>query len=229
VLDFILYSSDITVQQAVLMIIFSLVVILISMTVHEFAHGLVAYKMGDDTAKLSGRLTLNPFKHIDPLGFFWFILIGVGWAKPVPVNPLKFKKYRTGMRLVSIAGVGANFILGLIASIIYAVLLATVGIGGEAVFYVYLLLELFMITNSALILFNLLPIFPLDGFNFVTTFMKGDNKFIKFNMRYGYTLLIGIILVSSLFSMMFGIDLFSLYLSLINDLIYTPITLLGVL
>lgn len=222
-LDTLVNSSNLTIQQAVLLVVFSLVVILISLSVHEFAHAFVAYKMGDDTPREAGRLTLNPFKHIDPSGFFWFLLIGVGWAKPVPINPLKFKKYKTGTRLVSVAGIIANFVLGLISAIIYAILHATIGESSEAIGYVYLLLDSFMMVNSALVLFNLLPFYPLDGFTFITTFMKSENKYIKFNMKYGHLVLLGIILVGSL------IFIFDFYLMLIYLFIYWPITLLGVL
>ena len=222
-LDTLVNSSNLTIQQAVLLVVFSLVVILISLSVHEFAHAFVAYKMGDDTPREAGRLTLNPFKHIDPSGFFWFLLIGVGWAKPVPINPLKFKKYKTGTRLVSVAGIIANFVLGLISAIIYAILHATIGESSEAIGYVYLLLDSFMMVNSALVLFNLLPFYPLDGFTFITTFMKSENKYIKFNMKYGHLVLLGIILVGSV------IFIFDFYLMLIYLFIYWPITLLGVL
>ena len=86
----------------------------IAMSIHEFAHAKVAYILGDDTAKLSGRLTLNPLAHISPIGLVCFLLVGYGWATPVPVNPLRFKKYRLGMFLVSIAGVITNFIFAFI-------------------------------------------------------------------------------------------------------------------
>lgn len=222
-------DSELSIQQAVLIIVFSLVVIFVSLAVHEFAHAFAAYKMGDDTAKQAGRLTLNPFKHIDPVGFVWFLLIGVGWARPVPINPVKFKKYRTGTRIVSLAGVMANFLLGLVAAIIYAILFAVVRFESEEISYIGILLEYFMVVNSALCLFNLLPIYPLDGFTFITTFMKSENKFIKFNLRYGSLILIGVLLFSGIFSMFFPIDLLSSYLSILYDFVYIPITWLGVL
>lgn len=224
-----IFNPNLTAQELVLSLVFGLVVIFISLAVHEFAHAFVAYKMGDDTARLSGRLTLNPTKHIDGFGLFSFLLIGVGWAKPVPINPLKFKKYRTGIRLVSVAGIGANFILGLISAIIHAILLATVGITNEVVNYIYLLLQMFMMANSALILFNLLPIFPLDGYNFMVSFIKKENKFTKYMMRYGSLILIGILIFDSIIAMMFDFYLLDWFLSLINSHIYIPIVGLGVM
>ena len=92
------------------MFLISVVVFFISLAMHEFAHGFVAYKMGDPTPKMAGRVTLNPFKHLDLMGFLFFIFFGFGWAKPMPVNPLNFKKYKKGVRLVSIAGVLTNFL-----------------------------------------------------------------------------------------------------------------------
>ncbi|MFQ6751932.1 MAG: site-2 protease family protein [Clostridia bacterium] len=224
-----LFDTELSMPQAVLIMVFSLVVIFVSLAIHEFAHAFAAYKMGDDTAKMAGRLTLNPLKHIDPMGFFWFLLIGVGWAKPVPINPIKFKKYRTGTRIVSIAGILANFLLGLLAAILYAILGATVGFVSEAMFYVSIFLQYFMIINSALVLFNLLPVYPLDGFTFITTFMKGENKYIKFNLKYGSLILIGLLLFSGIFSVMFPIDLLDFYLTIVYNFVYTPITWLGVL
>ena len=129
---------------------------------------------------------------------------------------------------VSIAGVLTNFLLGLVAAIIYAILLSTVGVGGVAIQYVYLLLQYFMIVNSMLTLFNLLPIMPLDGFNFIATFLRPDNKFVKWNERRGMRTLFTIIIVCLFVEILVGIDFFSLYLNLIHDFIYIPIALLGV-
>lgn len=224
-----LYVGDLTVQEAVLSIVFCLVAIFIAMTVHEFAHAFVAYKMGDDTAKKMGRLTLNPLQHIDPMGLIWFMIIGVGWAKPVPINPIKFRKYKVGTRLVSIAGVLANFILGLVCAIIYGILNGIIGVGGEAILYVNMLLVLFMTVNGALVMFNLLPFYPLDGFTFITTFMHSENKYIKFNLRHGSQLLIGILLGASVFTLLFGFDIFGLYLSIVEIFYWFIIMFMGVL
>lgn len=223
-----LFSEGMSGQQAVAMFLISIFVFFISLTIHELAHGFAAYKMGDLTAKIDGRLSLNPIKHLDMSGFLAFMLIGVGWAKPVPVNPLNFKKYKTGMRWVSIAGVLANFLLGLVAAIIYAILLATVGFAGTAMYYVEMLLIYFMMVNSMLALFNLLPFMPLDGFNFISTFLKSDNKFVKWNERKGISTVFTIIIVCLLIEILTGFDFFAYYLRLIYNFIYVPIALLGV-
>lgn len=222
-----LFSNGLTAKEAVIIFLISIFVFFISLTVHELAHGFVAYKMGDLTAKVDGRLTLNPIKHLDLGGFLAFLLMGVGWAKPVPVNPLNFKKYKTGMRWVSIAGILANILLGLLCAIIYAILLATVGFANTAMSYVGLILLYFMQVNGMLALFNLLPFVPLDGFNFISTFLKPDNKFVRWNERKGVTIIFAIIFGSLLIEILTGIDIFGTYLNLMYRFIYMPIALLG--
>ena len=227
-LYYILFNSNLTAEEAVIHFLITIFVYLISLTVHEFSHAFAAYKMGDPTAKSMGRLTLNPFKHIDLIGFLFFIFLGVGWAKPVPINPLNFKKYRKGTRIVSIVGIISNFVMGLLAAGICAILFSTVGVGGIALAYVYDILFYFMLVNSFLALFNLLPIPPLDGFNFISSFMKAENKFLKFMLKNGYKIFISILIVSLLTDILFGVDILTLYLSLLYDYVYLPISLLGV-
>jgi len=226
-LYYILFNNELTAEEAVIHFLITIIVFMISLTIHEFAHAFAADKMGDHTAKLAGRMTLNPFKHLNLSGFVFFMLLGVGWAKPVPINPLNFKKYKKGTRWVSISGVLANFLLGLLAAGICAVLVATVGLDVVSMQYVYTILAYFMMVNSFLALFNILPIPPLDGFNFVASFSKGENKFIKFMARNGYRILIGILLVSLITDILFGIDILSMYLSLIYNFVYLPIGFLG--
>ena len=98
----IMFSNNLTPQQAVTIFLVSIFVFFVSLAFHEYAHGFAAYKMGDLTPKLAGRLTLNPLKHLDMTGMLFFMFLGVGWAKPMPVNPLNFKKYKKGTRLVAI-------------------------------------------------------------------------------------------------------------------------------
>ena len=227
-LYYILFSSELTAQEAVVIFLITIVAFFVSLSVHEFAHGFTAVKMGDPTPKLAGRVTLNPFKHISLSGLICFALLGVGWAKPMPINPLNFKKYRKGIRLTSIAGILANFILGLICAIIFALIIAFAPVSNVYIEYILLTLQYFMLVNSFLALFNILPIYPLDGFNFVTSFMKADNKFIQYNVRNGFKILLGILLATVLIDLLFGFDILDFYLSLIYNYIYVPIGLLGV-
>ena len=140
--------------------------ILIALTLHELAHGLVAYWCGDPTAKLMGRLSLNPLKHLDPVGTVLLVLAGIGFAKPVPVNPRNFKKPRLYDFLVSIAGVTMNLILFIIfgtASLWY-INFAPAQYVYE---YVYYFLTYCAQINASLAVFNLLPLPPLDGYHVV--------------------------------------------------------------
>ena len=228
-LYYILFNTQLSAQEAVIHFLITIFVFMISLSVHEFAHALTANIIGDKTAKAMGRLTLNPFKHLDMKGFLFFMLLGVGWAKPVPINPLNFKKFKKGIRLVSISGILANFLLGLLSAGIFAILLVTVCFETVAMGYVADILLYFMLVNSFLALFNLLPIYQFDGFNFITSFMKTENKFIKFSIRNSFKILIAIFLVSILTDLLFGFDVLSAYLSLLYDFVYLPISFIGVL
>ncbi len=227
-LYYILFNDYYTPEEAVIVLIITIFVYLISLTLHEFAHSLTAFKMGDPTPKVMGRLTLNPFKHLSVSGFLMFVLLGIGWAKPVPINPLNFKRYRKGIRLVSISGILTNFLLGLLAAIIYAILLSTVGFTSVAMEYVFLVLQYFMVVNSFLALFNLIPIYPMDGFNFVTSFLRPDNKYIKFNVKNGLKILLAILLCTIIIELIFSFDLLDWYLSILYNYVYLPICYLGV-
>ncbi len=141
------------------------VVVLLAISVHEMAHGYMAYWLGDKTAKSMGRLSLNPFRHLDIVGSLCLLFFGFGWAKPVVVNPYCFKKPRRDMILTSLAGPLSNFIMAFLGLVIFKVLLMT------KVLYFNLLLtdivmtfvEHFVFLNIGLGVFNLLPVPPLDG------------------------------------------------------------------
>ncbi len=220
----ILSSSGLTPLDAVMLFIFTIFIFIFSLTLHELAHGYVAYKMGDLTPKLAGRLTFNPIKHVSTVGFLSFLIIGVGWAKPMPTNPLNYKKFRTGSRLVAIAGVLVNLLIALISAGIHAILFVTVGYGVNlALDYLLMFFDFACLINCCLFMFNILPLFPLDGFEFIASFLKIDSKFVKFNMKYGTSILYGIFLVSILIELITGIDLFGYYISILYRFVFAPL------
>lgn len=222
----ILLNNNLDPLDAVIQFLMIVFVFAFSLSLREFFRAFAAYKMGDGTAKSMGMMTINPIKHIDPAGFLFFVLLGVGWSKPVPINPANFKDYRKGIRWVSVAGVLVNFVFGLIASIVHLVFYRTLGCPNEAMGYFYLLLQIIMQINSFLVLFNILPIYPLAGFDFLTSFMRSNNKFIYFNFKNGVKILYGILIVSVLFELLFGFDLFALYLNLLYNYVYLPIAII---
>jgi len=182
----------------ILMLLAGIAVVLalvISLSTHEFAHAYVAYKNGDDTAKLQGRLSLNPMKHMDWIGVLCCVLFRFGWAKPVPVNPMKFRNYKKGSALVSIAGVTVNLIFAIVFGGLYVMFLKHIELSNNFLFFLCEFCACMFSLNACLFVFNLLPIYPLDGFNLVAAFAKYDNKFVQFMRQYGNIILI-IILVA---------------------------------
>ena len=158
----------------------TLPVILISLSVHELCHGYAAYRLGDPTAKSMGRLSMNPLKHIDPIGFFALLFFRVGWAKPVMVDARFFKKPKRDMALVSLAGPLSNFLLAFISSFLFVFLLkmgtalGLLGTGSTMTpFGVLCSMAMYMVSiNLGLFVFNLIPIPPLDGSKFCTRFCR---------------------------------------------------------
>ncbi|OGQ51280.1 MAG: hypothetical protein A3J24_07045, partial [Deltaproteobacteria bacterium RIFCSPLOWO2_02_FULL_53_8] len=142
--------------------------VLISLTLHEFAHAWAAMRMGDPTAKMLGRLTLNPIKHLDPLGTIMLFFSGLfGWAKPVPVNPRNFRDYKRGEIVVSAAGPLSNLILAVISAVMLQVLDAAASTFGPQMAWLYtplyMMAHVGVIINISMAVFNILPIPPLDG------------------------------------------------------------------
>jgi len=174
----------------------------IGLTVHEFAHAFTAYKLGDDTAKNEGRLTLNPLKHIDWLGFFLIVVAGFGWAKPVSFNPNNLKHKHRDEILISIAGPLSNFVLALFFFLIARLLFSVDFFHGAT--WGLALINLIMVwglINFSLFIFNLIPLPPLDGSHIYLTFLKDIHPITMMNMyKYGTMVLFAIIIAESQFN-----------------------------
>ena len=217
---FSIFEYNLPMMEMILLILAISAVFIISLSFHEWAHGFVAYKQGDATPKVAGRLTLNPLAHTDPMGFVMFLCLGIGWAKPVPVNPNNFKKFRSGIAMVSLAGVTMNFILCVIGSFFY---ILTLNLIGDSQDILVIIFEWLMFANACLMVFNLLPIYPLDGFNFISSFMRGDNKFVQANIRNSGKIFT-IILFADLFLELFaGYSIIGFIISWLASWIYNPL------
>lgn len=163
-----------------------IIALLIAVSVHEWAHGYVAYRLGDPTAKNEGRLTLNPLAHLDPIGTLVFIIAGFGWGKPVPIDPRYFRNVRRDSALTSLAGPASNFILAWISFILFLVIsgdsmqgspmgLLQVQTNGNPFYELIVqVLASSIFVNLVLMAFNLLPIAPLDGSKIIHPFIPAQ-------------------------------------------------------
>ena len=202
------------------------------LTFHEFAHAYAAYKCGDSTAKFSGRMTLNPVKHFDPIGLVMFAVAGFGWAKPVPINPNNFNHYRKGCFWTSAAGILTNYVM---AFLFYPLFLLIVQYVCPAVygtymapFLYYLFFGLFSCSLSFCI-FNLLPFYPLDGFRIIDALDRKNGKIYRVLRNYGYYVLMGLILLHILAERIWFlgyVDLLGYILSFAINIFGKPIILL---
>ena len=183
------------VQKLIIFFTFSLAVVF-ALTIHEFAHAFVAHRLGDNTAKLQGRMSLNPMVHFDVLGIICFLFFGFGWAKPVPINTYNFSHIKRDTFLVSISGIVTNLI---IAFIFYPLSMLLLNVASNSVILeiLYYLCAFMFEINLVFAVFNLLPIYPLDGFNAIASQLRYDNPFVTFMQRYGSLILILVVIIFS--------------------------------
>ena len=169
--------------------------ILVALTFHEYAHGYVALRFGDPTAKMAGRLTLNPLSHLDPIGTIMLFVVHFGWAKPVPVDPRYFRNPKQDMLWVALAGPGANMVLALISGTLLSILGPLFGSPNMLL----IMLHYSLIINLALAVFNMLPIPPLDGSKVLRGLLPYKYQHIADQMEmYGPWALMGLIMMGML-------------------------------
>jgi Zn-dependent protease len=179
-------------QSAILNIFGFIIALIIAISVHEFSHALSAYRLGDNTAKNQGRLTLNPKAHLDPMGTIMIVFAGFGWGRPTPVSPWNLRiGEKAGMAVVSVAGPISNLIVALVTGIIFQFYMNS---GSDSIQVARILLTVIQL-NLVLAIFNLLPIAPLDGFKIVLGLLPRDAalSFAK-TERYGMMILVLVIM-----------------------------------
>lgn len=186
---------DIFTREGLIAFLYTLPALLISLSIHEFAHAWMAYKQGDVTQKIRGRLSLDPFKHIDPMGFLCIALFGVGWGKPVMVDDRNFKNRAKGTMLTALAGPVSNLLLALFLTIVLKILImvgllntvATATVGS-------VLLKMFMYTiqfNIIFGIFNLIPLPPLDGSKVLSYFLPQKLRGMMYTLeRYSFIIIL---------------------------------------
>ncbi len=173
----------------------AVLIIVVSLTVHEFGHSLTAISLGDETPRREGRLTLNPLAHIDIIGFILLVVAGFGWAKPVHIDPRNLRKPQRDEILISLAGPFANVLLAILCSLAVRAIVGTAASGALASGAANVLTQAAAI-NVSLALFNMLPIPPLDGSHLVTTWLARVNTNLAVTyFRYGSFALLALIIV----------------------------------
>ncbi len=192
------------IMDFIIRLIFQIPVLLMSLTIHEFSHGYVAYLLGDDTAKRAGRLTLNPISHIDPFGLLMLFIAHIGWAKPVPINPYNFQNQKRDTAITAAAGPASNFITAMILAFVFNKMKMSIDPYSANIFSQYLIGMIYygILINLALGIFNLLPIPPMDGSKILGGFLS-DEAYYRYTAqeRKGAQILMIIFAVSFVFKL----------------------------
>ena len=185
-----------SIQNILLVVLAYTLAVLIALILHEWAHAFVAYKLGDPTAKNLGRMSLDPSKHLDPIGAICFLLLGIGWARPVLINSANLKHFRRDDVLISIAGPLTNLILAFLFYGLYFFGTAFQFLNGPMLYVVSVLMSM----NLTLAIFNIFPIPPLDGYHVLSSlFIRKSYRVVQFFQKYGFIILL-VLIASGLMS-----------------------------
>ena len=191
----------ISLESILMQILATLFVIFCILPLHEYAHGWMAERLGDHTARYAGRLTLNPLASLDPIGALFLLLFGFGWAKPVPVDTRNFKKPKRDMALTALAGPLSNLLASLVGAILYYVLVLILAAAGISTpLFVQAFFSAYITINVALAVFNLLPIPPLDGSKIVGAFLSNRAMYAYYRYQNIIVLVLFLLLFSGVLS-----------------------------
>src|SRR3989344_779462 len=179
--------------------------LVVGITIHEASHAFVAYRLGDPTAKLAGRLTLNPASHLDLIGTLALLIVGIGWGKPTPFDPFNLRNIKRDSALISVAGAVSNFILAIILSIPYLFFYFT-GNLSVTINSIYQVISIIIWLNLILGVFNLIPVHPLDGFKVLAGLLPRDwyYDFIQ-TERYGIFILLFLLITGAIGKILFPV------------------------
>lgn len=220
------YGNGVT-RESLLYVIAFLAALVIALVCHEVAHGYVALLNGDDTAKMSGRLSFNPLKHFNLIGFCLMLFVGFGFANPVPVNPHNYKNRKLGSVTVALAGVVTNLLLAFVSALGYMLLLqymTSLTEWSSAQYYIILFLTAFfnymMSFNISFALFNILPLYPLDGYRLLESFVDENNSFMQFLRKYSLGIILVLVLMGSV-SFLSAYSPLDIYMSKVGNWLYT--------
>ena len=212
-------------------LLLTLPIMMLALSVHETAHGFVAWKCGDNTAYNLGRLSLNPLKHLDPVGFLCLLIFGFGWAKPVPINTRNFRNPKRGMALSALAGPVANLLLGLVSAVLFGICWGVTSYlfyAGKNTGFLYTLIDLLTsalqygaLINFVYMVFNMIPIPPFDGSRVALAFLPAKTYFGL--TRYERQIMFGILIALLLCSYIFSFSPFGWVAERLTDLIARPI------
>ena len=196
-----------------------LIAILFAFTIHEFAHAYFAFRQGDPTPRLMGRISFNPLRHIDTFGFISLLIVGFGWGKPVPINPIYFKDKKRGEMIVSLAGPLTNLFVAILFGVILKIIWASGSFSMDNLMIIFL--YNIVVINIVLCVFNLIPIPPLDGSHVLFAILPDSLNDFKYQLsKHGPTVLMIIIFADILLNLRIFEWLFSFFLGLANNLIF---------